>query len=178
MKNLFITLLSIILFTYSSFSQQLEKNLSKSEEFSQKAGLLVERNFSDIGSVQGVQIQVMKVKDLISGTEFKSLRFEYVFKSSYSTDTKIAVLDSDEIEGLIKSLNFIKTNVHNSTRESYSEITFTSRTGFKAGCYWDNGKWKNFMKLEKFDSKSSVYFGQNEFNSLITYIEQASFIMK
>jgi hypothetical protein len=178
MKNLFITLLSIILFTYSSFSQQLEKNLSKSEEFSQKAGLLVERNFIDIGSVQGVQIQVMKVKDLISGTEFKSLRFEYVFKSSYSTDTKIAVLDSDEIEGLIKSLNFIKTNVHNSTRDSYSEITFTSRTGFKAGCYWDSGKWKNFMKLEKFDSKSSVYFGQNEFNSLITYIEQASFIMK
>ena len=98
----------------------------------------------------------MKLKDLINSRSKSALRFEYEYKSSYTSDTKIATLDLDEIDGLIKSMNGLKTNVFPSTRDVYTEVTFTSRKGFKAGAYYDvdKAKWVAYMKLEKFDSNS------------------------
>jgi hypothetical protein len=60
----------------------------------------------------------------------------------YTSDTKVASLDSDEIEGLIKSIKNLKTNVFPSTRDTYTEVTNKSRTGFETRAYYDIGKLK------------------------------------
>jgi len=66
---------------------------------------------------------VIKYKDLNNGTSKSALRFEYEYKSSYSSDSKIASLDLDEIDGLIKSMKNLQSTVFPSTRDIYTEVT-------------------------------------------------------
>lgn len=158
------------------FSQEkVEKQTTQAEQFSATAGTLIEKQFIDIGKVKGVTVQVIKFKDLNNGTSKSALRFEYEYKSSYSSDTKIATLDLDEIDGLIKSITNLKSSVFSSTRDVYTEVTFTSRTGFKAGAYYDvdKAKWVTFVKLEKFDSNSQVFLTTEDFATLQNLVEQA-----
>ena len=62
-----------------------------------------------------------------------------------------------------------------STRDTYTEVTFKSRTGFEAGAYYDTGKskWTAYMQLSKYDSKSSVFLNTDDFSTFLTLIEQA-----
>jgi hypothetical protein len=162
--------------TIFAFSQEkVEKQTTQAEQFSATAGTLIEKQFIDIGKVKGITVQVMKFKDLNNGTSQSALRFEYEYKSSYSSDTKVSVLDLDEIDGLIKSITNLNTTVFSSTRNVYTEVTFISRTGFKAGAYYDvdKAKWVTFVKLEKFDSNSQVFLTTEDFATLLTLVEQA-----
>lgn len=176
MKHLTTILFTILIASAAVYGQDTkEKQLSNADQFSAKAGTLIEKQFIDIGQVKGVQVKVLKLKDLNDGTTKTALRLEYEYKSSYSTDTKIASLDSDEIEGLIKSIKNLQTNVFTSTRDTYTEVTFKSRTGFEAGAYYDTGKskWTAYMQLSKYDSKSSVFLNTDDFSTFLTLIEQA-----
>jgi hypothetical protein len=171
-----ITLSIALLMTIFAFSQEkVEKQTTQAEQFSATAGTLIEKQFIDIGKVKGITVQVMKFKDLNNGTSQSALRFEYEYKSSYSSDTKVSVLDLDEIDGLIKSITNLNTTVFSSTRNVYTEVTFISRTGFKAGAYYDvdKAKWVTFVKLEKFDSNSQVFLTTEDFATLLTLVEQA-----
>ncbi len=171
-----ITFLSIMFVASLAFGQaKVEKQTTQAEEFSATSGTLIEKQFIDIGKVKGISVQILKLKDLNSGVSKSALRFEYDYKSSYTSDTKIATLDLDEIDGLLKSLNNLKTKVFNSTRDVYTEITFRSRTGFEAGAYYDvdKSKWVAYVKLEKFDSKSQVFFSTDDLNSMQVLVEQA-----
>jgi hypothetical protein len=170
------TLFIALLMTTLAFSQaKIEKQTTQAEQFSATAGTLIEKQFVDIGKVKGISVQVMKLKDLNSGTTKSALRFEYDYKSSYSSDTKVATLDLDEIDGLLKSMNNLKTNVFPSTRDVYTEVTFRSRTGFEAGSYYDvdKKKWVAYCKLEKFDNNSEVFLNTDDFSAMLVFVEQA-----
>ena len=104
MKQFNLTIIAV-LFALTSFGQQAatkEKELSQADQFSAQAGTLMEKQFLDIGTVKGIAVKVLKIKDLTSGTTKSALRLEYEYKSSYTNDTKVAILDADEIDGLIK----------------------------------------------------------------------------
>ncbi len=175
MKKLTTLFLAILIACVTFGQETKEKQLSNADQFSAKAGTLIEKQFIDIGIVKGVEVKVLKLKDLNDGTMRTALRLEYEYKSSYTSDTKIASLDSDEIDGLIKSINNLQANVFTSTRETYTEVTFKSRTGFEAGAYYDidKGKWTAYIQLEKYDSKSSVFMNTEDFVTLLSLIEKA-----
>jgi len=187
MKNIFI-LFILILITNSAYSQDKdekivpqaeqfkdEKAVTQAEQFSATAGTLIEKKIIDIGKIKGVSIQVMKLKDLISGDVISALRFEYEYRTSYTSDTKIATLDLDEIDGLLKATNSIKNTVFKSTPDTYTEVTFISRTGFKAGAYYDvnKSKWFAYLKLEQYDSNSRVFLNTEDFDLILKLVEQA-----
>lgn len=165
MKKLTISIV-ISLISYTLLSQVKEKELSNAETFSNQSGSLIEKQFIPIGKIKGVEVSVMKIKDLNSNVSKSALRFEYEYKSQYTTDSKIAVLDNDEIEGLVKSMNNMIASVFNSTRTVYTEVNFMSRTGFKAGCYFDVKKASNdapSTKNEKFyvETKETMFEGKS-----------------
>ena len=166
-----ILIFALVASTAISFGQTKEKELTQAEQFSSQAGTLIERQFIDIGKVKGVEIKVLKYKDLNAGTGKSALRFEFDYKSSYS----IASLDADEIDGLIKSIKNLQINVFPTTREIYTEVTFKSRTGFEAGAYYspDKTKWSTYVQIEKFDRNSMVFLSTEDFASLLSLIEQA-----
>ena len=171
----FVIALTLIFIAKNSFSQINEdmKSISNAEKFSAKAGLLIKKEFIDIGAINKAEIKVVHYTDLISNETISSVRFEMETASSYSSDTKIATLDSDEVKGLINSIKMMQENVFFSTPNNYTEVSYKSRGGFEAGCYWSKDDWKPYLKLEKFDGKSYVFMEQKDFPKLSSLLQEA-----
>jgi hypothetical protein len=172
MKNI-ILLFAFIATTLFSFGQTKDQELSNAEKFSAKAGSLIQKEFLDIGTVKSSKIKIVKYTDLITATKQSALQFEYESVGKYTSDTKAAVLDADEIDGLIKSIKIIQEKIFPSTATNYTEVSFKSRGGFEAGCYWSKGNWSTYIKLEKYDKDSYVFLNKDDFPTLLAVIEQA-----
>lgn len=179
MKNILTSL--FIILSFSAFTQEITKSnsLTNAEEFAAKSGTLIERVWTEVGKIKGVSIRIVTYTDLISKAKVPSLRFEKEIYSSYSktSDTKIASLDKDEVEGLIKALEIIANEVIIQKRTDYSEVTFRSRSGFEAGCFSKKDSWDIYLKLEKFDSKSYEFLDKENLPQLIELIKKAKELM-
>jgi hypothetical protein len=175
------TVLTLALFLTTiamTFGQSKEQELSNADKFSAKAGTLIQKEFLDVGTIKRAKIIVIHCKDLISNETVSAVRFEYEVASSYSTDTKIASLDSDEIDGLIKSIKLMQEKVFVSTPTNYTEVTYKSRGGFEAGGYCSKGDWVTYLKLERFDSKSYLFLKKDDFPTLLSLLEKAKTMLK
>ena len=179
MKNLLVVLLVLTGIQFSHGQSDTKKNeLSNAERFSSKSGTLIEKKFGKIGTLKEVDIKVVRYKDLMTGEEIQALLLEHEVASSYSTDTKRASLDSDEIQGLIKSIKMMEEKVFNTSPAGYTEVTYKSRTGFEAGCFSKKGDWSTYLKLEKYDGKSYVFLKKDDFPELLAMLERAYSAMK
>jgi len=180
MKKLLILLLVLLSFNFGyGQANTKEQELSKAVKFSSKSGTLIKKEFINVGTLKDVKIQVIHYTDLISNTSVDALRFEHEVVGSYSSDTKVALLDTDEIDGLIKSIKMMQEKVFTSTPKYYTEVTYKSRGGFEAGCFWSSkGKWSTYLKLEKFDDKSYVFLKQSDFPELLKLLNKAKTMMK
>ncbi|MGK0390553.1 MAG: hypothetical protein ACI94Y_003307 [Maribacter sp.] len=180
MKKVLIILISVLALNigYAQTGTK-EKELSNAEKFSSKAGTLIQKEFIDVGMVKDAEISVIYYTDLISSESVSSVKFEMNVKSSYSTDTKVASLDADEIDGLIKSIKVMQEKVFTSTPSNYTEVIYKSRAGFQAGCYWSKkDKWETYLKLEKYDSKSYAFLNTDDFPELLSLLEKAKTMLK
>ncbi len=174
MKNLFILVVSLSC-SLQLISQSASKDAEKSnaEIFSAKAGTLMQKEFVDLNTIKTCKIQIIHFTDIITSTKESGLKFSMDVASSYSTDTKSAMLDSDEIDGLMKSIKLIQEKVLITNPVTYTEVYFRSRSGFEAGCFTSKGTWSCYMKLEKYDSKSYVWINTEELSNLYSILEQA-----
>lgn len=173
-KTILTFALSIVFISMSA--QQLkpkEQETSNAEKFSERSGSLIRKEFIDIGEIKKCEVKVIHFTDLISNQKTSAVKFEYEYKSTYSSDTKSAVLDADEIDGLIKSIKIIQEKVLPATAANYTEVSFRSRSGFEAGCYSKKDSWSAYMKLERFDSNSYVFIDKDDLAKLLSLLEQA-----
>ncbi len=166
-------IISLLLICTIAFGQEKKENVSNAELFSSQAGTLIEKEFIDLGNIGKTEIQILKITDMISGKSVRSLRITQKVKGSYSSDTKIAHLDSDEIDGLIKSMNVIKKSVFGTSAKNYTEITFRSRGGFETGCFWSKNDWSTYLQIEKYDRKSMVWLNRDDFDEFLDLMELA-----
>jgi len=150
-----------------------EKEISNTDKFTERAGALIKREFVKIGEIKKCQIEVAYYTDLINNQKISAVRFEYEYHSSYSNDTKIAILDADEIDGLIKSIRIIQEKILPTIATTYTEVNFRSRTNFMAGCFSKNSSWDAFLKLEAYDSNSYVFMDGDDLVLLLSLLEQA-----
>lgn len=178
MKNIYAVLL-ISMVGINGFGQQNnDKQLSNAEQFSAKSGTLIQKVFLPIGTIKKCEIQVIEYTDLISNTKTKALKLTYDVVSSYSTDTKTAVLDTDEIDGLMKSIKLMQDKVMLTVPTDYTEVSFRSRGGFEAGCFVSKGAWSSYLKLEKFDGKSYVWIDKDDLTVFYDLLAQAKLKMQ
>src|SRR4030095_15019644 len=113
-----ILTLTLLIADFLMFAQQpkvKEQETSNAEKFSERSGSLIQKEFIDIGDIKKCELKVIHFTDLVSNQKTSALKFEYEYKSSYSSDTKSAVLDADEIDGLIKSIKIIQEKIFPST---------------------------------------------------------------
>lgn len=176
-RILLFSLLIVSAIQLNAQAASKEKEQSNAEIFSAKSGALMQKEFIDLDKVKSCEIQVIHFTDLISGSKESGLKFSMDVASSYSTDTKSAMLDSDEIEGLMKSIRLIQEKVLVTTPSTYTEVYYRSRSGFEAGCFTSKGSWSCYLKLEKYDSKSYVWINAEELTNLYTILEQAKLKM-
>ena len=155
-KNLLFIV--IMLFAANVFSQKEKaKEQSNADIFSAKEGSLIQKEFIQIGSLKGIKLSIMYITDLKTNEKLNALRFEYEYSGSYSTTTKIAVLDVDEVSALQTSIKFITDKIFPTAAQNYTEVAFKSRGGFEAGCYSKEDSWKTYLQLDKYDSKSLFF---------------------
>lgn len=149
------------------------KDDSKLANFSARSGALIEKSMGDVGVIRGLRIRTMRLTDLISGSKVSGIRFEIDKATAYSSDTKIAFLDADEIDALLKSLEIIKTKILPTAPSSYTEVIFNARSGFSMGCYFSDGKWSLFIKLERYDKDSYFWPKPDELGHIVGYVTAA-----
>lgn len=181
MKKLLITS-ALSLFAFFSFGQapdSKDKARSNAENFEIRSGKLIRKEHVKVGTIKGCEIMALHLEDLISKEKSTGVRFEYEYRNSSVSDTKVAVLDPDEVEALIKSLKKIQAEILPKAAEHYTEVSFRSRSGFEAGCYFDVDKkdWSTYLKLEKFDGRSYVFLKAADFPQLIELLVKAQGLM-
>jgi hypothetical protein len=168
----FIILLAIAIHSNAQTSSK-EKEQSNAEIFSAKSGALIQKEFIDLEKLKNCEIQVLHFKDLIAGSKQSALKFSVEVASTYSSDTKTAMLDADEIDGLMKSIKLIQEKILGTSPTIYTEVYYRSRSGFEAGCFYSKSAWSCYLKLEKYDNKSYVWIKPDDLNTLYTILEQA-----
>jgi hypothetical protein len=172
MKTKIITVTMTILMSITMIAQQKqEAPQSKAETFSQKSGTLIQKEFERMGFIAKCQFSVVTYTDLITQEKAKAVKIEHEHVGKYNTDTKIAVLDSDELDAFIKSLKLIIESISKTNPVNYTEVTFRSRGGFEAGAYYAKEKWSYYMKLEKFDSDSYVFLEEADIKAMLAILE-------
>ncbi len=172
-KFIYSFLITLLCLCVNAQTTTKEKELSNAEVFSAKAGILMQKEFVEIGNLKKCKIKVVYFTDLISNTKQSALKFEYDYISSYTTETKAALLDPDEVVGLMKSIKLMQEKVFPTTPANYTEVYYRSRGGFEGGCFTSKGTWSTYLKLEKFDGKSYVFLNIEDLTTLYTYLEQA-----
>lgn len=152
-----------------------ERAHGHAETFSKKSGTLMSTQFIEIGYVKTAKIQVVLYRDLISEQNELAIRFENEYYDGYSEypDTKIGMLDKDEVEGLIKSINIIRNHVFSSYPEHYTEVNFISRTGFKAGCFSGKDGWSFYLKLDQYDDRSFVWLKKEDSATILELLTKS-----
>ena len=172
-RILLLSLLTAFTIQLNAQSASKEKEQSNAEVFSSKAGTLMQKEFVEIGTLKKAKVQVLYYTDLISNMKKSALKFELEVASSYSTDTKVAVLDVDELDGLMKLIKLMQDKVMVTVPANYTEVYYRSRGGFEGGCFTSKGAWSSYLKLERFDGKSYVWLEAADLTTLYGLLEQA-----
>jgi len=171
-KSLLIIILVLPSFIFGQ-KEAVQKQQSNAEKFSDKAGTLIQKEYEPIGDVAKCKIQVLTFKDLLDGHKVTAIQFEYEYHASYGSDTKLAVLDADEVDACLASIKMIREKVMPLKANKYTEVSFKSRSGFEAGCFSKKDKWSGYMKLSKYDSNSFVFFEEGDFSMLYSLLQSA-----
>ena len=176
MKMLASLLLMLCLYNVSTAQDDAEKpTLSKAEEFSSQSGTLIHIEFVEVGTVRLIKFRVLKIKDLITGKNTTALRMDY----PYANDDQVTTLDSDEMDGFIKTIKAFQNDIFNTKPKNYTEITFRSRTGFEAGAYFsvDKEKWVGYFKIEDFIRSPTIFLTREHYAEVLEVLEKAKKMM-
>jgi hypothetical protein len=158
----------LLLFLHSQAFPQVQKEAEKQqsniEKFSAKSGTLTEKRFIDVGKYRNITFQILVLTDLLSKAKVAGVRIQgEVYDSTLRrSDTHIAFLDPDEVDGLIKSIGILRVIVAQPPPKEYTEIEFVSRGGFQFGCFYGEkeGKWSAYCQIRRYSRDSLVFLDQ------------------
>ncbi|NEN22365.1 hypothetical protein G3O08_02470 [Cryomorpha ignava] len=155
---------------YSQCEAQM-KGLSNAEKFANTSGKLIQMEFLEVGTVRKVDIKVIHYLDLNSLDSLRALRFEYLVVSTYNTHTKVATVDTDEIDGLINAVKMIQAKLVSANLINRTEVTYRTRGEFEVGCYLKNQEWTAYLQLVCYDSDSRVRLKEGDLAELLALLE-------
>lgn len=177
-KVLFMLITLFCLSANAQEKQQEDTSKSKTVELLKKDGVLLKKDFYDIGKVAGATFQNIVITDISSGTKTGALRIEtYYYSSSSGTDTYIGTLDYDELAGCIKSLTYIKDNIITTMPENYVECEYTTKDGVSLGAYLSSTKkekvWKIYIRTKSYTNRSQEFMKSENIVEIISLLNQS-----
>ena len=158
-------------------SKQEETSKSETVKLLQKDGVLLRKDFYDIGKVEGVTFQNIIITDISTGEKTGALRLETSYYSSLGTDTYIGTLDFDELEGCIKSLTYIKDNVITSLPEIYTECEYKTKDGVSLGAFVrttkKERKWNIYIQTRSYANRSQEFLDSDNLVEVIALLDKS-----
>ena len=149
MKNSFLLLLLLIL-SYPSFafSQELKDTVpqpkTKLEEFTAKTGVVIVKGFEEIGSIQGkyntlITVDSQEFSIVSAGRKEYGITIEVKQTGRYDkADT--SYIDYDEIDSLIKGIDYIAIIDNKSTNLSDFQADYRTKGDFKISVFSSDNK--------------------------------------
>lgn len=177
MKKFISIIALVVALTVSAYAQETKASepASKSTtvEFLAKDGALLQKDFYELGAVKGVDCEVLIITDIVAGTKIGCVRLETSYRGQYTSDTYVGTLDADELDACIKSLQYIKNNVLNTSPSNYVEYTYATKDGVTIGAFYNQTKssWTTYVRTKSYTSRSAEYFSSENINSLIEKLE-------
>lgn len=163
----FLALLLIFVLACSvatSFAEETTVSESNFETVLLKKGSLLLKEWIDYCEIvpsydiYPMIFQTARVVDIETGEEFYALRIEY---SDYNRSV-FGVMDADEIDGAIATLEYVKKHIYE--LKDYSEVTYTASSGVKVGGYHTGVRDKAFIQL---NSNQTYSFDMESIDELI-----------
>jgi len=132
-KNIFMKKLFVVALLYTFFtSVNAQENRTKIEEAILTKNSLIKQEIFSVDNIPAFRIEAVKITNLEKFNISTGLRIVHrvqegkVYKNTYN------YIDQSEIDGLIVSLQYMKTMVKNKTLPSnYTEIKFATMSGFQ-----------------------------------------------
>lgn len=151
--------------TDSQFEQvQLKKGSLIVKEIIDYAQLKKEDNY---GFVNTLEFQTASVLDVETGIKVYGLRIvTRYYESGYDQGKAVGVMDADEIDGAIQTLQYIKQNISN--LKDYSEIVYKTRSDVEIGAYYSNPS-KVYVRI---NSKVIKTYEKEDIDELISVLER------
>lgn len=179
MKKVLLMMAVILLAISVNAQTNKQEEASKSEtvKLLQKDGVLLRKDFYDIGKVEDVTFQNIIITDISTGEKTGALRLKTYYYSSLGTDTYIGTLDFDELEGCIKSLAYIKDNVITSLPETYTECEYKTKDGVSLGAYIRTTKkerdWRIYIQTRSYTNRSQEFLSSDNLVEVISLLNKS-----
>lgn len=115
---------------------------SKFESVLLKKGSAIIKHFEPAGEIKGdeddsfydINLEAATLTDLETGSKYQAIRMSHL--DLRTVNYNYGIIDSDEIDGAISTLEYIKA--HKDEMTDYTEIIYTANSGFKIGAYKDS----------------------------------------
>jgi hypothetical protein len=137
---------------------------SNAEHMSDSSGLLIQKEYVDVGHILSCTLEVVHFTDLLRRTSFSALRFS-------DAQNRQAFLDADEIETLRVSMHLINDSITHTNPTNYVVANYKSRSGFKAGCYRDKGGWTPYLQLKPNDLATFIQMKKSDFDVFLKILD-------
>ncbi len=127
----------------------VQESESKVEQIMLKKGSAIIKQFItckevDVGSTT-VTFQTAEITDVETGVKYYGIRVQYgYYASKYDSGTATALIDSEEIDSIISTLEYVKE--HKSEFVNYTEVNYTANGGFSIGAYKNSSETGIFLK--------------------------------
>lgn len=191
MKKFFALLMVLILScsVMNTFAETVVETDSEFEKVLLKKGSLIVKEFTDcclfeedeywrkysssdelFGFTDTLKFQTASILDIETGVKVYALRITtgyYAIKYSYGE--AIGVMDADEIDGAIKTLQYIQQNI--SKMNDYSEVVYTASSGMEVGAYRSSTGAKIYVKI---NSNATKFYSVDKIDTLIEAFEKVS----
>ena len=165
-------------FMYAQDTTRDSTQQSKIETKLLTKGILVRKEFIPLGIIQSkntrLDVEILKLEDLTNTGKTYGVKINYETSSGYSTSTKSAFIDRDEIKDVIIALKKINEEILKTVPNGYTEVIYICRSGYQIGMYYDKSKkWQAYMRLEKYNSNSDVFLEAEALLTLQILLQQA-----
>lgn len=173
MKKFISLMLALLMFASMSCSVLAEDTNaeSKFEKFLLAKGTLIVKEFVDFKEIgdTGVELQIASLTDVESGSVYRALRLTFSYwESKYDYGDAVGVLDADEVESVITTLEYIKQRLATGLKD-YTEIIYTANSGLKVGAYYSAESQSLLLEA----SSKSKFLDVSNIDVFITTLKEA-----
>jgi hypothetical protein len=144
-------LIAILLVTITSFAQDsaARKARTNLEQMTLQEGRVIKKVYTEVGQMDGVKLEVLTITDEAKGLQtLQGLRVQVTsVGAGASIQTYAALVDAEEINGLLAFIDFARTLTTGAEPKETIEYVYTTKD-FKAAAVWASTSLFNQSKKE------------------------------
>jgi hypothetical protein len=157
-----------------------EEGTSRIQEFQSQKGILIIKEFFEIGMVKGqygsdLEFSILRLTNPNGNVSLKGLKLSSSKRGSYSTDEQSALLDEEEVDALITALQYmvqIQNEKGSDKNMPYTEYIFRAKDGFEIGFMVNKGEYTAFSSVGRIGA-ISAFFKYADLGAILSKAQEA-----